>query len=240
MGTRLPPPSSGRTRALGRDLDEFSDDEDVEEQVKRRESFRLKKLVFRRNSRQSSLRKSSGKKKKAGWNEPIFVQRSLLFNPESTFLWLWNVIVFLCVIYTVAVQPFRIAWLSTHFLPLDYTMDIIFLLDILFTFNTALKRGSGIYITSRRALAISYIKGRFFLDLLAAVPYYTFDKFGFEFSEAILRLPRLLALTRALKLSKVTDFSIAIEHMVSYFGIPQNAIRILKLLFFLSLFAHYA
>ena len=55
---------------------------------------------------------------------------------------------------------------------INYIFDVVFILDILFNFRTTISDFiTGEEITDSKKIAMNYIKGRFFLDLLAAIPF---------------------------------------------------------------------
>ena len=53
---------------------------------------------------------------------------------------------------------------------LEATINIIFIIDILINFNTAFYK-KGNLVTSRKTIALNYLKFWFWLDLVASFPY---------------------------------------------------------------------
>jgi hypothetical protein len=50
-------------------------------------------------------------------------------------------------------------------------IDIIFLVDMMITFNTAFYDSSINLISDRKKIGIAYLKGWFFMDLFSILPY---------------------------------------------------------------------
>jgi len=75
------------------------------------------------------------------------------------------------------ILPFEVAFepssLQTQtYRSINYIFDVVFILDILFNFRTTISDFiTGEEITDSKKIAMNYIKGRFFLDLLAAIPF---------------------------------------------------------------------
>lgn len=94
---------------------------------------------------------------------------------------------------------------------LNVTFDIIFAIDILIEFNTAIYDDIFKLVDERKSIAKNYIGGMFFLDLIAVIPFETVlsnwdDASGMNQMIRITklnRLQKLIKLTRLLKLLKV-------------------------------------
>lgn len=94
---------------------------------------------------------------------------------------------------------------NTLYFAFNSCIDFIFFLDILVTFRTTyIKPSSGDEISEPWGIAKQYLKGRFWLDLLATLP---FDLMhggnpNFQFTS----LFGLLKTTRVLRLKRITMF----------------------------------
>jgi len=53
----------------------------------------------------------------------------------------------------------------------NYTIDFLFLIDIIVIFNTAFTNDAFEVVDNRKLIAINYIQGWFTIDLLAIVPF---------------------------------------------------------------------
>ena len=55
---------------------------------------------------------------------------------------------------------------------IGYIIDFLFFLDILFTFKTSfINLKNGDEVTNPREIFINYLKGRFYVDLIATIPF---------------------------------------------------------------------
>ena len=86
---------------------------------------------------------------------------------------------------------------------LTILIDIFFMIDILVNFNTSIEI-SEVMIYDRRIIAVKYLKGRFAVDLISALP---LDFIGSLFvpdeDSRAMKLVSVLKLVRMLRLSKM-------------------------------------
>ena len=61
-------------------------------------------------------------------------------------------------------------YLPNYFYYIDYTVDAMFFLDIIFTFRTVLIDESGKICTSKRKIYKKYLRGWFIIDIIASLP----------------------------------------------------------------------
>ena len=80
---------------------------------------------------------------------------------------------FLFIVYQAVTLPARIAFefkqtdVMFHF---EFTVDICFMVDILFNFNTGIL-SKGLILMSRKLIAIEYLSFWFWLDVISSTPY---------------------------------------------------------------------
>mmetsp|Transcript_28158 Transcript_28158/g.42618 ORF Transcript_28158/g.42618 Transcript_28158/m.42618 type:complete len:137 (+) Transcript_28158:594-1004(+) len=94
--------------------------------------------------------------------------------PEDVFKRVWDVFICLTLIFTCLVVPVRIAFSTedTAFWSfVNYSIDFVFVLDILLTFNVALYDSNMQIIDNRKKIAKIYMKTWFSIDLLAVIPF---------------------------------------------------------------------
>jgi len=90
---------------------------------------------------------------------------------------------------------------------LDTPFTIIFVIDILLNFNVVIKNDDGTSINDRYDIAIHYLKGWFWLDLLSSIPFgVIFDQLNADLlrGSKALKLIRFIKLLRVLKITKVS------------------------------------
>lgn len=100
-----------------------------------------------------------------------------IIDPHGTFRMCWDVWMAFVLVYIAFYVPYRVClyWddgeLSSTLEDVELASDIIFWIDMALNFNTATIDKDGKLVTSRRLIAIAYIKGFFFLDLVASFPF---------------------------------------------------------------------
>lgn len=113
-------------------------------------------------------------------------------------------------------------------------IDIIFMLDVLVNFRTSFViENTGIEVTNPKDIAIRYMKGRFWLDVLASLP---LDSLTYAISKSkansfMFQILGLLKLVRVLRLSK----------LITYLNLKSDvkmSLKLGKLIFFIILFLH--
>lgn len=131
-------------------------------------------------------------------------------NPYKTKWDLWVVIVLLFVAFTL---PWRIAFYendSTLWKIINYTIDGTFAIDMLLTFFTIIPDSqNGGFISDKKKIAISYLKGWFAVDLISILP---IDKIAQGASAKLVqftkfsrfsRFARLIRLFRIIRMAKM-------------------------------------
>lgn len=122
---------------------------------------------------------------------------------------------------------------SLGFQILNNIIDTSFFLDLIVNFRTTYihpKTGNEVIRTSD--IACSYLKGRFWIDLLATIPFDFIGELMFGTGNGqLLRMISLLKLVRVLRLNKIISImKVANEVKLS--------LKLLKLVFFLIMYLH--
>ena len=78
-------------------------------------------------------------------------------------------------LYTATYAPFKTAFLededsSRAVLAFEFVVDSMFLIDIVFTFMTPIKRLNGSLETRFKNIGLNYISGAFWIDIIASFP----------------------------------------------------------------------
>lgn len=106
--------------------------------------------------------------------------------------------------YEIAFEP-EIAshWAWTAF---NACIDFFFFIDILITFRTTYLDGSGEEVSEPKKIVKHYLKGRFFTDMLATVPFDSFvDGTTFLSMFGLLKVARVFRLGRLINNLNVRD-----------------------------------
>eukprot|EP00966_Prymnesium_polylepis_P267970 6190750-Prymnesium_polylepis.1 len=96
--------------------------------------------------------------------------------PSHPFFAVWTNIMFISVAYVAVFVPLQAAFdedlskSSVVWFWINVVVDLIFIIDVILKFNTALKQ-QGRWVLERKAVVKEYLKGEFALDFVAAFPY---------------------------------------------------------------------
>lgn len=96
---------------------------------------------------------------------------------------------------------------SRYFFWVDFVINIMFAVDILVNFWSAyINTKTGVEIQIGWLVALNYIKTRFFIDLIATIPFDFIMGFFMSTSSPIFQLIGLIKLVRILRLTKLLSF----------------------------------
>ena len=135
----------------------------------------------------------------------IEIGNPFIVDPNSLWYRLWSMCLFLFAFYNCVVIPLRVAFgqpeeSNVAYLTTDILQDILFLIDMYFSF----RRGFYVhehFVTTKHRIHQRYLKGWFGCDLVAAIP--------FDFIQLALgRYEPALRLTKLLRISYLKRFSI--------------------------------
>ena len=93
--------------------------------------------------------------------------------PDDNKKHIWNLFIALLLVYTAIFVPLRVAFfdeVSAAVLVLETIIDIFFLIDIVLTFFTAFEKQNSFEVRHNK-IASEYLKGWFWLDLVATIPF---------------------------------------------------------------------
>ena len=117
-----------------------------------------------------------------------------LIFPDDCFRIIWDNIIVLCLIYISVALPIKVSFFETEsnlFVVYDIVISIIFLFDIFVNFNRVFLDKNNHFVTSRKQIALRYLRCWFWVDLLATFPFSVF-------------LQNLNSLNQALKYLKIS------------------------------------
>lgn len=138
-------------------------------------------------------------------------RKTCIVYPEDPLKSYWDMLITLILMITCITTPMDIAFSENNIgLSIDYFsffIDAMFLIDIIFIFNTAFYNSDMDIIDSRAAITKSYITGWFFIDFLAIVPFDIILN-ATQFNSMVRiarfgRLYKLVKLTRLLRVLKI-------------------------------------
>ncbi|CAG9328121.1 unnamed protein product [Blepharisma stoltei] len=139
-----------------------------------------------------------------------------LFKSESQWRVLWDLLIIISVLYEGFIIPFSIAFnytLEGSFMYLEISLSLIFFIDIAMNFNTTFFR-SGVMISSRKTIAINYIKSWFALDMASSFPYEAIIS-GSTNTFKMLKLIRFVRIFKLARILKLRSIFVKIEEIIS-------------------------
>ena len=93
--------------------------------------------------------------------------------PDDPWKIKWDMLVASLVIYISIFTPYRIAFFEDEFAwydIVDYAIDLLFLLDLVFNCMTAYTNSNQDLVIKRKKIFLNYLTSWFFIDLLAVIP----------------------------------------------------------------------
>lgn len=135
--------------------------------------------------------------------------RNLLIKEENHYKEIWDVYVMVLVFYVVLVLPFRIGLSmkdTTRSIVIGIVIDSSFLVDLILCFITVFRDDTRRLVFLHREIAMNYIKGWFFFDLLLIIPLELFFKENSPYANLnqFAKLQRISKIKNAVKLMKLT------------------------------------
>lgn len=97
-----------------------------------------------------------------------------LIYPENDYKSIWDNMVTLLLIVTCVITPYRIAFEQNDtvgWIIANYSIDFLFLVDIILNFNTAFYDEDFAIIEDRCTIAKNYATGWLLIDILAIIPF---------------------------------------------------------------------
>jgi len=124
-------------------------------------------------------------------------------HPQGRFRRHWDQLLAIGVLYTLIAVPIEVAFDSTDitFRVVGILLDIVFILDIAFTFRTSYREVNDEYVRDFDQIAINYLTTWFALDLIAAIPINTI--FAIISSYVSSQIQSYLSLIKLLKVFRI-------------------------------------
>lgn len=162
-----------------------------------------------------------------------------IVQPSEPAYLVWSVVLGVFICFFLVAVPMRLSFSGTTddpfiqgtgaWLVVDLIADIVFILDLLLSFRTAFHR-DGELVVAPRAIAISYLRSWFALDLLASIPtsFISLSEDDSEVQGSAIdfssfnqllrggRIGKLLRLLRLFKLLRVFRLSKSFRHLQAY------------------------
>ena len=172
---------------------------------------------------------------------------AFLISPDSLWKGHWDAALSFLLIYTVIVNPVRACFEvdAVGFVSIfEASIDVVFALDILLTFNTVVIEREILVTKVRREIAQRYLAGWFWIDLITVVPFGPILRFlffsqdedaSYQYLPKLLRILRLLRLVKLLRVVRIQKLLQGLEHK---YGIHAGIARLVKLIFWIVVVNH--
>jgi hypothetical protein len=176
---------------------------------------------------------------------------SWVIMPESWFLNIWEIIIFLSLLYIFLFDAYMIGFIedmSETIVTLSIVIDFIFFIDFIFNFFKAYYDSNEELVTNRKKVILNYLENGFMIDLASSIPFSTLfsfmDSTDSDINYKLIRIAkvtRFSRLTRALKFTKLIK-AFKGEHIQIKFledvNIGSNAKLFVKFFVYFLLFNH--
>ncbi|XP_018392789.1 PREDICTED: potassium voltage-gated channel subfamily H member 8 [Cyphomyrmex costatus] len=139
----------------------------------------------------------------------------------------WDWLILIATFYVAIIVPYNASFINIDrpTMVSDVVVEVLFIIDIVLNFRTTYVSRKGEVVSNSRSIAVNYVKGWFFVDLVAALPFdflYASDVYGGEESAHsnihLVKLTRLLRLARLLqKMDRYSQYSAVILTMLMLF-----------------------
>ena len=134
-------------------------------------------------------------------------------NSLDEFKTAWDLFTTAVLIFSSFVIPYRMAFVApdnetTTWNVINYLIDFTFFMDIVITFNTAFYDENFKIVENRGKIACAYMKGWFFIDIFAIIPFDVIlgSTAGFNQMVKISRLGRMYKLIKLTRMTRILKF----------------------------------
>jgi hypothetical protein len=130
-----------------------------------------------------------------------------IIHPKGFFKIYWDFLLAIIIVYSMLTIPMELAFDKFPSVnEANYTVDVIFFVDILISLNTAyFSDNDEAYIVIRSRISAHYLRTTFMVDLLSCIPFDTIVEAysGTQNNVKILQLLKIIRLLKLLKVAKV-------------------------------------
>jgi hypothetical protein len=170
-------------------------------------------------------------------------------NSLDEFKTAWDLFITLVLIFSSFMIPYRVAFIdpteeTQGWIVMNLLIDLSFAFDIVVVFNTAYYDANFKVVEDRKPIAIKYMKGWFFIDLFAIIPFDLLLGSSADFNQMvkITRLGRMYKLIKLTRLTRIVKFlksgSKLGEYIKEYLKLAYGFERILLFMFGFFLMCH--
>lgn len=171
-----------------------------------------------------------------------------IFLSESKTKEIWNLLMGVLLLYIAFATPFVISFLDEQqyrkFYGVDVLIDVFFIIDIIFTLNTAFYTEENMLVTSRKQIFLNYFRHGLAFDLVSSFPFSFIESPTGAYSNMI-KFIRLRSAARLLRLSKIfkafnNEESSVLKYIQHLLGISYSSEKVIKVVFQIFMCIHIA
>jgi len=190
---------------------------------------------------------SEGVKKKAKkWEtkaQKRVKERRYVIDPRAKWKLYWDVLCGVLIIYSVIVIPFRLFFErpeATGFsFAFDWTIDALFLIDMIFSFKTGYMSKHGHLVMAPRRIMHSYLRTWFIVDFFSTIPFDTIINALFKLPKSQLRTIKLIRILRLFRLAKLAKLVSRGSLQLLLAMINPAVLRLVNLIVSIMFVAHF-
>ena len=102
-----------------------------------------------------------------------------ILKPKDTIKQVWNIIIMVLLAYTASYMPYKTCFIDDPTVlaeTVDWTVDVLFMVDIVINFISATEGKFGELQTEPKIIAKEYLRSWFAFDLISVMPFSLFEK----------------------------------------------------------------
>lgn len=168
--------------------------------------------------------------------------KRILLHPECNFNIIWDCVSMGLILYSCLTIPYRLSFqveATGSYLVFDRLVDIIFLTDVVLTFNKAVYV-DGIIIGSYSDIRCRYLKGWFVPDFMSSFPFdLLIDASGTEADPNQVRLLKVIRIMRMVKIVRMVRIQRLLRKLQEGMGVKNGVMVSIKFMLFTMFAAHF-
>jgi len=170
-------------------------------------------------------------------------EEARLVDPNSDFIRQWDIISICMLLFVMFVTPFEVAYLTTEYnvlFGLNRIIDVFFITDMVLQFFLMYRdEEKGVLVKSQRAIIQAYMKGWFWIDLIAVLPFDMVGVFASSDDMSNLKVLRIARLLRLFKLLRILKAGRMFERWETSMAINYSVLTLCKFVALTVVVAHW-
>jgi hypothetical protein len=171
------------------------------------------------------------------------IGRIPVFSHDGTAKIVYNTILIFIALAGTIITSYRLTFRISDFDALYWIINTIYLLDIPYSFNQAVKKGLKVY-SDRRSISRLYLRGWFTLDLISSIPFaWLFSMIEFGSADASTKVAMgavldVMMFTKLLKMAKISKVSAVFRDIKESVSINPGMMRLVTFAFWFVIAVH--